>query len=374
MTLPNPLEPFVINVSLTASAIVDERTRRFVLVSSGDTSQAELTPIACDASNWKTLITSTTSESGKFASTFFSQEKAGDKIFYILEVGTSGNIQDKLKKVEQFIDEQTFNAWLYVLPTALLNDAYLGTLLTKYNTTASRVYFMGKLDNKPAESAFFNSYCKGNKSFWANYDNLADSNFNINGVMAGIMASSSYDISSGNRMSSFNRKKTPNKFTPMTKSDVDAVTQASCNFGGSLKGTMCVLNGRFCDTKPFSFWFSFDNIYDIVTAEMIALALNSTNTPNSALTFNDLGISIAEGRIITALESCRALGYLDIFGTNLDPATNKILNQGRITSVDAETYRIQNPTKYTAGIYDGFSAYIQIQGYIEQINFNLTIG
>lgn len=374
MTLPNPLQPFIINVSLASSTIIDDRTRRFVLVSSGDTSQSESKPIACDASNWKTIITSESSESGKFASSFFAQEKAGDKIFYVVEVGSSGGVDAKLKKVEAFIDKGTFNAWMYVLPSTLLNDAYLKTLLTKYSNTTSQTYFMGTLDNLPDSSTWFNSYGKGQKSLWANYNNLSDSNASINGVMAGIMASASYDISSGNRMSPFNHKRTPNQANVLSKADVTSITNAPANFCGLVSGEKCALNGRFADGKEFSYWFSGDSIQNIVTGEMNKLVVDSANIPNSPLTFNNLGISIAEGRIITALESCQALGYIDTFGSMQDPVSKRILNQGSIASIDAETFITQNPTKYESGIYDGFSAFIRIQRYIAQIQFNVTFG
>lgn len=372
MALPNPFMPINITVSKSVSAVPNERTRRVCLISAGDSNIGDGKYEVVDASSWNTKITSDTSEAGKFAKTFFSQNNAQFKSLVVLEVTSSGDIATRLKKVEKFIDDGTYPCWLFHLPSTLLNDAYLGTLLTKYSTDTAQTYFSFVLDDMPAQSAFFNAQAKGKKATFAIYPTNTDTNLNMGGVFGGIIASSTFDISTSNRMRPLGGLKTPVANNVLDTPTVRTLTDNLCNFGGLLSGVQVVLNGVFNDGEYFEKWYSFDTVCNKLISEMEAFYVNSVNLPNSALEYTDTGVKMARDKIISILEACVNLGLISTFGSSLDVVTGQVNDEGSIGWIKVQQYRADNPTDYTAGIYKGFSIFVDIKGFIKQIPIQLS--
>lgn len=323
-------------------------------------------------SDWNTKITSDTSEAGKYAKTFFMQNGAEFKSLVVLEVGSAGDIPTKLKKVEKFIDDGKYPCWIFHLPSNMLNDAYLGTMLTKYSTETSQTYFSMVLDDMPASSAYFNTYAKGKKSAFVCYPTNTDSNLNIAGAFGGIIASDRFDISSNNTMRPLGGLKTPITNNVLAQSDINTLTEAFINFAGELSGVQVVLNGLFNDGEYFEKWYAFDTLCNKLISEMNAFYVNSVNLSNSALKYNNVGVKTARDKIISIMEVAQQLGLVNEFGSNLNLATGKIENKGTIGMIDAEAFKIANPTEAKAGIYSGFSCYADIQGFIKQIPLGLS--
>lgn len=372
MALPNPFMPFTITVSKSVSAVPDERMRRVCLVSAGDSNIGDSKYAILDQSNWNSSITSDTSEAGKYAKTFFSQNNAQFKSLILLEVGSGGTIESKLKKVEKFIDDATYPCFLFHLPSTILNDSYLGTLLTRYSTDTAQVYFSFIMDNLPASSAFFNAQAKGKKSAFAIYPTNTDTNLNMGGVFGGIIASSTFDITTSNRMRPLGGLKTPVVNNVLDTSTINTLTTNLINFGGLLSGVQVVLNGVFNDGEYFEKWFSFDSVCNKLKSEMEAFYVNSVNLPNSALEYTDTGVKMARDKIISILEACVDLGFVSTFGSSYDLANGTIQNEGEIGWEKVSSYRASNPTDFSAGIYGGFTVFIDIKGFIKQIPIQLS--
>lgn len=372
MALPNPMMPFILRVSQSASVVPNERTRRICIVSAGDTSIGDSEYKVLDANNWSKTITREDSEAGKFAKTFFAQEGAEFKSLIVFEVTSSGNAEDRLKKLEAFIDGGTYPCWAFAMPNALVNDAYFGTLATKYDTSTSQTYFIVTLDDMPDSSAFFNTYVKGHKSCFACYPNQSDTNLSVAGAFAGCIASNKYDISSATPMSPLSLKRTTLKSKVLASADITALTDAPTNYLGVVSGADCLLNGFFCDLHPFEFWYAFDTVCNKLVSEMNAFAVNSVNINGASLKYNNTGIKTARDKIISILEVCQSFGLINKFGSSKDLATEQILDEGSIGWVDADIYRKANPADYQGGIYAGFTCYVDIQGFIKQIPLNIA--
>lgn len=371
MSYPNPAQSVVISVSKRVFAGTNEKLRRFCLVSSGDTGLQEGEIKGVNSENWEATITSDNGGSKKFAKSFFLTAK--NKTLYVLEVGGGGTAEERLQKVEKFIDAGVDTCYMYSLPPVLLADAYLGTLLTKYSSVESAVYFEGRLDNTPTQSAWFETQAKGKKAFFGTFDNSVDKNYLMSGAFMGVMASGKFDISTGNRMSPLDKTNAvlvPSQLETATQSEL---ADAPVSWGAvSSTGRNVIVGTRFADGETFDYYYSLDNIMSELELGIESL-LESGANGGSPVTYNEIGAKMLQNKAITILKALQAKGFVDRFAEGYDEAREEIKGLDSVAYIPVDKYKADNPQDVKNSIYGGLSCWIEVQRYIMQVKFSVSI-
>lgn len=120
--------------------------------------------------------------------------------------------------------------------------------------------------------------------------------------------------------------------------------------------------------------YAWDLTISKVEASLRKCLFDSSNVPNTPIYFNNQGIATLAQRIINTLESCKKLGLVEAFGSGKDLTTDAITGLGTISAVSAQQWKADNPAEFAKGIYGGFTVYIQVQGFIQQVIFNVNKG
>lgn len=367
-------DTITINVGRVTVPEKAEFLRNYCVVSAGNSTVDANTIKMVSADDWKTYVTGD-NETSKWLTSFFTLAKG--KACYIFECGSSGTAEAKLKALENFINEGVTPCYKYSLPQALYKDSYLATLLDKYNGEDTPIYFSAVCDttsntNPQSQTEYVN--WKGRKAFMSFYPSLSDANFNLDGFATGVMASSAFDIDSSNTMRSLERmlvsSSSKDLGATLNKQIADAPCVISLNRGNKnrLRNTK-MADGYFWHTR-----YAQDYVLFLIKSNVDALFDTSADTAGSAITYNESGIQSVKQNLITTLKSARSLGLINRFGASIDISTGAITGQGDLTSIPFEEYKNANPTNYNEGIYSGYSGYIEIQGFIVKIIFNVTLG
>lgn len=367
-------DTITINVGRVSIPAKAEFLRNFCIVSAGDSNLDQGTIKMATAEDWSIYVTGD-NETSKWLKSFFV--KARGKAVYIFECGSSGSEEEKLKRLESFIDEGVTPCWKYSFPQALYKSPYLSTLLAKYNGEDIAVYFSAVQDTSsstnPSEQTEYANW-KGQKAFMSFYPSLGDANYNIDGFASGVMASSDFDIDSSNQMRPLERMKissfSKDLGATINKQIHDAPCVLSLNDGSNnrLRNTK-MADGYFWHTR-----YAQDYVIYLIKSNIDALFNTSADTAGSAIKYNDSGIQSVKQNLITTLENANSLGLVNRFGASLDISTGKITGQGDLSAISFEEYKNANPENYAEGIYGGFSGYVEIQGFIVKIVFNVTLG
>ena len=349
-------DTITINVGRVTVPEKAEFLRNYCVVSAGNSTVGANTIQMVTSDDWNTYVTGD-NETSKWLTSFFTLAKG--KACYIFECGSSGTAKQKLQALENFINEGVTPCYKYSLPQALYKDSYLATLLDKHNGEDTPIYFSAVCDttsntNPQSQTEYVN--WKGRKAFMSFYPSLSDANFNLDGFATGVMASSAFDIDSSNTMRSLERM---------------LVSSSSKGLGATLNKQIadapCVISlnrGRYAQ----------DYVISLIKSNVDALFDTSADTAGSAIPYNESGIQSVKQNLITTLVSAMSLGLVNRFGASIDISTGAITGQGDLTSIPFEEYKNANPTNYNEGIYGGYSGYIEIQGFIVKIIFNVTLG
>lgn len=373
MAYPNPTQPVVINVSTSVTPQADTRLRTFAVVSCGDTSLSAGESVVVSADNYTSSVTASTT-TAYFLASFFAQ--ASNKTCTIVEVKGSGSpaVSAQVNTLMDFISAGIGTAYAYYLPSTLVADTSVQSLFTAYGALNQSTYFFIDMENKePTSSTQWTTNVNGAKSVFGSFPNIATSNIIPSGVSMGICASSSYDITSANKLLSLNGKICSGiASTSIDTALQQAIADAPATFFYNV-GTTCYLGGgRMADGELWTTRYAWDLTISKVTSAIQTALLNASNIANTAIYFDNNGITTLAQVIINTLNTCVSYGLLSTFGSGKDLSTGAITGQGVISAIDAATWEAQNPTEYAQGIYGGFSAYLKVQNFIQQVIFNVA--
>ena len=204
-TIVDPANPVELNVSVQVNPAPADLIRKIMKVSSGDTNLGNGHYAAVTSSSWTTIFTGdkSTTETYLWLQAFFAQ--APDKTAYVLEATAVDDLAD-------FIENGTAPMYQYFCPAAWYESGpyYTGEFITfvKSKTAVTDpTYFAIEITHgvSPAEDQNFLAYAKA-KSLFPIYGNaVADES--VPGAIAGVMASSIYDLSQANPATMMNYKR-----------------------------------------------------------------------------------------------------------------------------------------------------------------------
>ena len=371
-TIVDPANPVELNVSVQVNPAPADLIRKIMKVSSGDTNIGNGHYAAVTSSSWTTIFTGdkSTTETYLWLQAFFAQ--APDKTAYVLEATAVDDLAD-------FIENGTAPMYQYFCPAAWYESGpyYTGefiTLVKSKTAVTDPTYFAIEITHgvSPAEDQNFLAYAKA-KSLFPIYGNaVADES--VPGAIAGVMASSIYDLSQANPATMMNYKRlngiTPEVLDASLRADLN---NNGCNYAADFSGNTVLFNGRYADLNTWDYWYNWDwlqiNLLNTVSAAMV----NGSNVPAAAIRFNQNGIdalkSICNGVCTLGMTDGTVTG----FGGGYNITTGLITNPNTFSAVPFAAYIAANPSDYEAGIYRGLSAYVQIGRFIRQVILNVVI-
>lgn len=365
------IQPIIINLSKLQTPTKAEFLRRFCIVSAGDSSLSKGGYKVLTSSDIDTYVTGDNATK-KWLNSFFV--KAIGKTCVLFECGSDGDQQANLQLLEKFIDENTYPCYKYSLPDAMYKNAYLATTLAKYADVNNNVYFSAILGNEdPTGSSEYTNW-KGKKSFMAFYPSLLDTNYNIDGIITGIMASSAFDISTTTTLGSLDYKESSVSSSIIEDSRINQILTAPSVFTSQVGNNNIVINSKMADGEFWYYYYATDTLKSMLESNISTLFYNASNTAGGSIPYNDNGIQTIKQNLIGTLETAQSMGLVNQFAREYDLGTSSPVGVGDIKAIDFATYIKNNQTEYANGIYGGFSSYIQIQRFIRQIQYNITLG
>lgn len=363
-----------INLNTITTPAKADFMRRFCIVSNGNSNLEAGAIQMVTSEDWDTYITGT-NETSKALSSFFL--KAIGKVCYIFECGSTGDEEAKLKVLENFIDEATFPCYEYLIPQSLYQDGYFGTLLIKYSSNEQSVYFSANLISSaqpdPTQQAEY-AYWKGQKAFMGVYPTFENDSYSTAGAILGVKASSSFDIGTSNRLGPLEFKYCGATSKTLGSGILNKISQANCVFTMMQGINNEIRNSKMADGKFWHYRYALDNLLFLIKANIDALFSNSSNTPNSAITYNDAGIQSIKQNLVSTITTASQMGLVNRFAQSIDLSTGKLIGLGDIASIPFVDYKAGNPQDYENGVYGGYSGYIEIMQFIVKVDFNVTIG
>lgn len=363
-----------INLSVLATPEQADFMRRFCIVSDGKSTLQAGNIQMVTAEDWKSYVTGENEVSTALASFFL---KAIGKVCYIFECGGTGDAEAKLQALESFIDEATMPCYEYLLPKALYQDDYLQTMLIKYGANEQSVYFSANLvaDSQPDPTQQPEyAYWTGQKAFMGVYPSFDNASYNTAGAILGVKASSAFDISTSNRMSSLEYKYCGATSKTLGSGILNKIAQAPCAFTMMKGVNNGIRNSKMGDGRFWHYRYALDNLIFLLKANVDTLFVNASNTPNGALEYNNGGIQSIKQNLVTTLTAASQMGLVNRFAQSIDLSTGALTGLGDIASIPFEEYKANNPQNYSNGVYGGYSGYIEIMEFIVKIEFNVTIG
>lgn len=301
-------------------------------------------------------------------------EKTDTSDHSVIEYNEKTSYVDILKN---YIGEnEKTRAYKYSVPRQMMaNDTFL-SLVEMYSKIDSSVYFSGEtIRNADPNTDPVFVKLKSRKGFFGVYNNCTDSNNILDGGISGIMASNSYDISTNNQMSPLCFKYISFDFNKTTNTFNEILTDCPVTWIGYQAGQRVLFGGRYCDGEAWDYWYSWDNVRESVKVNVETFIINAINTlGKNPLQYNKDGIKNISLNLELSLQECVTLGYINQFGESLDIATNTIKNVGKVAFIDFDNYIKSNPDDYAKGIYNGYSAFVQIGRFILQVSFNVNLG
>lgn len=248
-------------------------------------------------------------------------------------------------------------------------DLSFSSLAEEFLALNSTTFFFIEMtkNEDPSVSPAFELY-KNKKSVFAVYDNLQNSQYPLVSIVLGVCASDKFDLGEGQAGSSLNYKLLAGQTIGFLSSSLlKNLVQAPANFAGSLVGNPVILNGRYCDGVAWEYYYQWDTIEFNITKKLQTLLLNSANSKQNVVAYNQNGLDILKAGIKSELLKWKEYGVISAFSRSYDQTTASMVGENDISATSFYTYIAQNPEKYENEIYDGFSFYVMIGRYPRQI-------
>ena len=375
MAYPNPTQPVVINVSTSITPQADTRLRTFCVVSCGDTSLDAGKSVIVNSTNYASNVTAS-SFTAKALKSFFAQ--APKQTCVVIEVKGSGSpaVSQQVQTLIDYITAGLKVGYGYCIPPTITADASCEGLFSAYSSLTQGVYFFIDMEaDVPTSSTLWTTYVNKAKSVFGVYPSIATADYVGSATAMGICASPSYNITSSNKLSDLNQKicggiQSTELDTALEQDIADATASFFYN-----DGSTCLLGGgRMADGELWTSYYAWDLTISKVESAIRTCLLNSSNVPNTAIYFDNQGITTLAQVIINTLKTCKTLGLVANFGSGKDLTTDTITGLNKIFAVPVSQWKQENPTEFKQGIYGGFTAYIEVGSFIQQVIFNVNKG
>ena len=373
MSIPvvDPQDPVLINVTVQINPLPVDLTRRFMIVSAGDTNITTNTYKAVNRSDYASYFTSTVgNKTYQWLIAFFAQ--APGSTAYIFEGGPV--VATAITNLTTFINAQTAPMYKYSCPTSFYGNVAFAALINSYNGVTTSTYFSTEITNgvDPSADPKFTPLA-GAKAFCPFYGSGV-SGESIDGASTGVMASPKYDLSATNPNTMLNYSQITGITAPVLSFSLrNTLNALGINYAGSINGIVTIFNGRYADLNAWDYWYAWDWFQLNAISNLTAAIVNGANNPQARIAYDQNGIDSVKGTLNAVATKGQSFGVVTDFGASYDFIKGVITNEGSFSAIAFFPYIAANPSNYVAGIYDGLSGYVLIGRFIRQVVFNVTI-
>lgn len=217
---------------------------------------------------------------------------------------------------------------------------------------------------------------KGKENVMVVYDNSnTDANgFPLDTAIMGIMGSTSYDITSTNGLTPLNNKSLAGiAYSDLGYTIGEQLIQAPQNIMGDFASNTVLFNGLYADGRSFEFRYAIDLMNYELDLALKGLLYNSANVSTYTLTYDQNGIDTINATICAVLNRLKEMNVINTYAASYNTTTKTMEYENYINCIEFYTYKAAYPENYAAGIYGGISFYVLIQGFIKEVNLNITI-
>lgn len=286
---------------------------------------------------------------------------------------TPETIPEKVIRLNKMLSDESITGYLIILPKEFLEEPSITTVLTPFNDVNKHTYFVMPVKYGVDLTSNTNvQRVKGNKSCILVYEQLQSTSYSAMGLFAGTYANT-FNISSSNTMRAFEYIFINQQVKNITKTTADLLDKNMIVYFGNIIGKPGYLNVRCQDGEEFSYYIAYDNISIRVTDRVTNALVNANNKFNSAITYDDIGITTLKSVIEDELVNCVNLKLLNEFGASYDEVEQAIIEKNEISAISFQQYISAQPEDYKVGAYNGFSFEARVSKFILTVNINANI-
>ena len=294
---------------------------------------------------------------------------------YWKEAVDEASIKRAVTLLRDFITAGKIRVYEIAMPNIFYSSEDFIALVKEYGNITDALYFSIEIPegSNPELDETFKKYAKS-KAFTPIVPS-GNSGESVHGAITGIKASSLYDLGSENPLSLLQWKKVSGIQAQDSYGTTleTAYNQNGCSWVGIFNKQAVVLGGMVGDGKNWEFYFALDTFIYYLTTEISTMMIQASNNPLRALHFNREGVATVGKKLVSIATAMLKYGVLEDFGQSYDEATYSITNSGEWNIIDYATFKANNYTKWTEGIYDGASVFATIGNFLLQIKPNITI-
>lgn len=306
---------------------------------------------------------------------YFSSTEKPITILEMAAVSTTPEtVPEKITRlVKMLTEEETLSGYLIIMPKEFFSEVTITNVLTPFNDVNKHTYFVFPLAYGSNVASDANlQRVKGMKSCIVVYEQLQSASYSALGLFAATYLNA-FEISLTNTMRAFEYIFINQQIKDVTKSTSDLLDKNLVTYFANIIGKPGYLNVKCQDGEEFAYYIAYDNMSIRVTDSVTNTLVNANNKFNSAITYDDIGITTLKAVIENELTNCLDLKLITEFGGSYDQGEQKITDINEISSIPFQKYIASNPNDYKIGAYNGFSFECRISKFILTININANL-
>lgn len=346
--------------------------QKVVLVSLGETSLSKDEQKTVTKADLASL--SASGDAKLVLDAYFSMTENEITVLEMAAVSTTPEtVSEKIVRLNEMLADESVSGYIVILPKEFFADPTVTTILTPFNDVNKHTYFVMPVKYGVDLTSNTNvQRVKGMKSCILIYEQLASASYSAMGLFAATYVNT-FNISSTNTMRAFEYIFINQQVKDITKTTADLLDKNLIVYFGNIIGKPGYLNVKCQDGEEFAYYIAYDNMAIRVTDRLTNALVNANNKFNSAITYDDIGITTLKSVIEDELTNCLNLKLMTQFGASYDESEQAITDLNEISSIAFQAYISANPADYQNNAYNGFSFNARISKFILTVNINTNL-
>lgn len=286
---------------------------------------------------------------------------------------TPETISEKVTRLNKMLQDESLTGYIIILPKELFKEPTITNVLTPFNDVNKHTYFVMPVEYGVDLTSNTNvQRVKGMKSCILVYEQLQSSSYSAMGLFAATYTNT-FNISLTNTMRAFEYIFINQQVKDITKTTSDLLDKNLVVYFGNIIGKPGYLNVKCQDGEEFAYYIAYDNMSIRVTDRVTNALVNANNKFNSAITYDDIGITTLKSIIEDEMINCVNLKLVTEFGASYSEADQAIGDLNEISAIPFQTYIASQPEDYKNSAYNGFSFEARISKFILTVNINANL-
>lgn len=305
---------------------------------------------------------------------YFSATESSITVLEMSAVSTTPEtIAEKVVRLVDMLNDESFSGYMIILPKEFFAEPTVVNILTPFNDVNKHTYFVMPVKYGVDLTSNINiQRVKGMKSCILIYEQLSNASYSAMGLFAATYANT-FNISSTNTMRAFEYIFINSNIKDITKTTADLLDKNLVVYFGNIIGKPGYLNVKCQDGEEFAYYIAYDNMSIRIVDRLTNTLVNANNKFNSAITYDDIGITTLKSVIENELTNCLDLKLITQFGASYDESEQAIQDLNEISSIPFQAYISANPADYQIGAYNGFTFEARISKFILTVSINANL-